>query len=40
MIKKVTKRTTYVCLPFIRLIWRDGQYVGWYKPGRRRKHEG
>ena len=25
--------TTYICLPDIRLIFRDGRYVGWYNPG-------
>lgn len=24
--------TTYVCLPFIRLIFREGKYVGFYHP--------
>ena len=24
--------TKYLCLPFIRLIFREGKYVGWYRP--------
>lgn len=24
--------TTYICLPFIRLVFREGKYVGWYRP--------
>lgn len=23
--------TIYICLPFIRLIFREGRYVGWYR---------
>jgi len=23
--------TTYLCLPDIRLIFREGEYVGWYR---------
>lgn len=25
-------RKIYVCLPFIRLIYVDGKYEGWYRP--------
>lgn len=33
MIKKLSNGTTYVCLlPWFRLIYRDGQYQGWYNP--------
>ena len=23
--------TTYICLPFVRLIYREGKYAGWYR---------
>lgn len=26
------KDTVYLCLPFIRLIFHEGKYVGWYRP--------
>lgn len=25
---------TYLCLPSRRLIFEEGRYIGWYKPGR------
>lgn len=31
MIKKY-ENTTYLCLPGIRFIWKDGAYIGWYHP--------
>lgn len=24
-------KTIYLCLPFVRLVFREGRYVGWYK---------
>lgn len=24
-------KTVYLCLPFIRLVFREGKYVGWYR---------
>ena len=24
--------TTYICLPFVRLVLRHGRYAGWYRP--------
>ena len=26
------KYTEYICLPFIRLVFYEGKYVGWYRP--------
>lgn len=28
-------RTLYVCLPGVRLLFYEGRYVGWYKPGKK-----
>lgn len=25
------KHTIYICLPFIRLVFREWKYVGWYR---------
>ena len=33
MIKRESDGTTYVCLlPCFRLIFKNGQYIGWYNP--------
>lgn len=33
MIKKRPEyNTTYICLPGRRLIFREGKYIGWYRP--------
>lgn len=26
------KNTVYLCLPWVRYIFRDGKYIGWYRP--------
>lgn len=26
------KDTVYICLPWARYIFREGKYIGWYKP--------
>ena len=31
MLKHI-ENTTYLCLPGIRFVWRDGVYMGWYRP--------
>ncbi len=31
MIKR-NGNTTYLCLFGIRFVWRDGSYIGWYRP--------
>lgn len=26
------KKTKYLCLPGIRFVFRNGKYIGWYRP--------
>lgn len=30
--ENIIEKTKYIKLPFIRLIFRDGKYEGWYRP--------